>query len=97
MSNSANAVSLDSDSSLPSWFKPARFLDVEFDADAYVSDLRRFVSEQLHPQAAMLYMYTTFRCAADPLHLADMLNSGTVGDFELSVTTVSHSAEGQVG
>ena len=48
MSSSTNAVSLDGDSSLPSWFKPARFLDVEFDADAYVSDLRRFVSEQLH-------------------------------------------------
>ena len=95
MSSSAIAVSLDGDNSLPSWFKPARLLYVEFDADAYVSDLRRFVSEQLQPHEGS--MYTTFRCAADHLHLADMLNAGTVGDFELSVTKVSHSTEGQLG
>lgn len=29
---------------LPSWFTPARFLDEHFNAEAYVADLRRFVS-----------------------------------------------------
>lgn len=29
---------------LPSWFVPKRFLEEQFDAEAYVADLRRFVS-----------------------------------------------------
>lgn len=57
MSSSTTAVSLDGDSSLPSWFKPARFLDVEFDADAYVSDLRRFVP--LETLSSQLQKYLT--------------------------------------
>lgn len=46
-SSSASAVALESDKTLPSWFKPARFLHADFDAEAYVSDLRRFVSNSL--------------------------------------------------
>ncbi|KAA6427855.1 MAG: conserved oligomeric Golgi complex subunit 2-like [Trebouxia sp. A1-2] len=57
MSSSAIAVSLDGDSSLPSWFKPTRFLDIEFDADAYVSDLRRFVP--LETLSSQLQKYLT--------------------------------------
>ena len=41
---SSAAGAYDGDKSLPSWFEPERFLDAEFDAEAYVSDLRRFVS-----------------------------------------------------
>ncbi|DBA94077.1 TPA: hypothetical protein ACH3X1_001724 [Trebouxia sp. C0004] len=57
MSSSATAVSLDGDRSLPSWFKPTRFLDVEFDADTYVSDLRRFVP--LETLSSQLQKYLT--------------------------------------
>lgn len=57
MSSSATAISLDVDHSLPSWFKPTRFLDVEFDADAYVSDLRRFVP--LETLSSQLQKYLT--------------------------------------
>ncbi|KAL0048278.1 hypothetical protein WJX82_011732 [Trebouxia sp. C0006] len=57
MSSSAIAVSLDGDNSLPSWFKPARLLYVEFDADAYVSDLRRFVP--LETLSSQLQKYLT--------------------------------------
>lgn len=32
------------DARLPLWFKPAKLFEAEFDADAYVADLRRFVS-----------------------------------------------------
>lgn len=29
----------------PHWFKPERFLEPEFDAEQYVADLRRYVSQ----------------------------------------------------
>ena len=44
MTSSVTAVKLETDKSLPSWFKPAQVFDADFDAEAYLSDLRRFVS-----------------------------------------------------
>lgn len=32
---------------LPLWFKPERFLEPAFDAEAFVADLRRFVRPQV--------------------------------------------------
>lgn len=47
------------DSSLPSWFKPERFLEPEFRAENYVNDLKRFVpldtlSDELRSHVAAL-------------------------------------------
>ena len=44
MTSSVAVVKLETDKSLPSWFKPGQVFDAEFDAEAYLSDLRRFVS-----------------------------------------------------
>lgn len=54
---SSAAGACDGDKSLPSWFKPERFLDAEFDAEAYVSDLRRFVP--LETLSSQLQKYLT--------------------------------------
>ncbi len=37
-------VAVYSDNGLPLWFKPEKFAEPDFDPDAYVNDLRRFVS-----------------------------------------------------
>ena len=43
MTSSVTAIKLETDKS-SSWFKPAQVFDADFDAEAYLSDLRRFVS-----------------------------------------------------
>lgn len=44
MAGSANGVVLEENKGLPSWLKPSVFLQADFQADEYVSYLRRFVS-----------------------------------------------------
>ena len=57
MSSATKALALDGEA-LPSWFVPARFLDDEFDAEAYVADLRRFVRFIGSCQCLQLCTYT---------------------------------------
>lgn len=56
MTSSVTAIKLETDKSLPSWFKPAQVFDADFDAEAYLSDLRRFVSTP-HTAARPVYRH----------------------------------------
>lgn len=73
MSTTAQSITLNSESTLPSWFKPARFLDDTFDAESYVTDLRRFVSPTCgtlaHSTGAALTAarFNLFLCCQVPL------------------------------
>lgn len=49
---STASLSLDIDSSLPTWFKAEAFASEEFNAVQYVADLKRYVSVFLVPAAA---------------------------------------------
>lgn len=64
MQSSAKVAAMDGDAALPSWFTPQRFLDNDFDAEAYVADLRRFVSFAGHCQFLILQFHPQkFPCA----------------------------------
>lgn len=51
------------DSTLPLWFKPEKFLEPEFSAEAYVADLKRYVSGPLALQPASR---SSLLCAGAP-------------------------------
>ena len=57
MQSSTKVAAVDGEAALPSWFTPQRFLDNEFDAEAYVADLRRFVSFFGHCQSFILQFH----------------------------------------
>lgn len=47
---------------MPLWFKPERFLEPSFDAEAVVADLRRFVRHLLACEALMLLKVVIHNC-----------------------------------
>ncbi|KAL3155163.1 hypothetical protein ABBQ32_013104 [Trebouxia sp. C0010 RCD-2024] len=57
MAGSANGVVLEENKGLPSWLKPSVFLQADFQADEYVSYLRRFVP--LETLSSELQRYVT--------------------------------------
>ena len=44
MASSTDGIVLEENKGLPSWLKPSLFVQDDFDAEEYVSYLRRFVS-----------------------------------------------------
>lgn len=75
MQSSTKVAAKDGEAALPSWFTPQRFLDNEFDAEAYVADLRRFVSFAGHCQSLILQ----FHPISNYLQLAHLLRSIPAG------------------
>lgn len=84
--SSTNGVVVEETKGLPSWLKPSVFLQADFQAEEYVSYLRRFVSAL---------------CSHDPCQqLLAMIPSklhwtGPLGNLELRAAEVYHCSQGK--
>lgn len=86
-----SAPKADEGESLPSWFVPKRFLEEHFDAEAYVADLRRFVSFLCPAPVLLFKLCSCGRGTAD----MTVIHTGAFGSSQLPTASISQSSEGQ--